>query len=173
MAAAAAFGVVPLQAALLADPIAFLSAEHGRQMALLSHLERLARAPKARAARVMAQALLRWLTEELPVHIADEEHSLYPRLRRHDAAAMDRLSAEHRRDARLAASTIEGLRAIAAGEDVLPRCLRAAAAFARLHRQHLELEEATVMKRLRTVLTREELADLADEMARRRGLDGT
>lgn len=172
MLAAGIFGVAPLRAALLEDPIAFLSAEHGRQMALLGHLERLARAPRGRAARVMAQALLRWLTEELPVHVADEEHSLYPRLRRHDAALVDRLSAEHERDARLAESAIKALRAVAAGEDVPAASLEDAAAFARLHRRHLELEEATVMKLSRGMLTREEKADLAGEMLRRRGLIG-
>uniref|UniRef100_UPI0022EA7093 hemerythrin domain-containing protein n=1 Tax=Falsiroseomonas oryzae TaxID=2766473 RepID=UPI0022EA7093 len=101
------FGVAPLAQALIADPVAFLSAEHARQLVLLAHLERLARAPAARGARVMAQALLRWLTQELPLHIADEEHSLYPRLRPHDAAgALERLAAEHQRDARLAAATV-------------------------------------------------------------------
>lgn len=172
MTAAEIFGVAPLHATLLEDPVAFLSAEHARQMALLGHLERLARAPRAKAARVMAQALLRWLTEELPVHIADEEHSLYPRLRRHDAALVDRLSAEHERDARLAEGTIKALRALAAGEDIPAAALEDAAAFARLHRRHLELEEATVMQLSRGMLTREEQADLAGEMVRRRGLIG-
>lgn len=169
----ATFGVAPLRAALLEDPLAFLSAEHGRQMALLAHLERLARAPRARAARVMAQALLRWLTEELPVHVADEEHSLYPRLRRHGAALVDRLLAEHARDARLVAGTVAGLRAIAAGERVPEAFPGDAAAFARRHRQHLGLEEAVVVMELsRKTLTREEQARLGEEMARRRALTG-
>lgn len=172
MPAAETFGVAPLRAALLKDPVAFLSAEHGRQMALLGHLERLARAPRGKAARVMAQALLRWLREELPVHIADEEQSLYPRLRRHDAGLVDRLSDEHRRDLRLAEATMEALRALAAGEEVPAASLADAVAFARLHRQHLELEEATVMKLSRHLLTDEESADLAGEMVRRRGLIG-
>jgi hemerythrin-like domain-containing protein len=166
----AGFGVAPLRASLLGDPVAFLSAEHGRQLALLSHLERLARAPRARSARVMAAALLRWLTEELPVHIADEERSLYPRLRRFDAPAVARLAAEHRRDARLAAGTARELRAIVAGTP--PDALRDAADFARRHRQHLEFEEATIMPLSRRMLTGEERADLAAEMAGRRGLHG-
>jgi hemerythrin-like domain-containing protein len=168
----AAFGVAPLRAALLGDPIAFLSAEHSRQMVLLGHLERLARAPRARAARVMAGALLRWLTEELPVHIADEERSLYPRLRPHDPAMVDRLSADHRRDARLAAGTVRNLRAIAAGEEIETDTMRDAALFARLHRHHLELEEATAMPLATQRLSPAALADLAEEMAQRRGLTG-
>jgi hemerythrin-like domain-containing protein len=172
MAGATAFGVAPLRAALLQDPLAFLSAEHRRQLALLAHLERLARAPRARGARVMAAALLRWLTEELPLHIADEEHSLYPRLRHYDAAVVERLSAERLRNARLAEGAAQGLRAVAGGGDGGEEVLRDAAAFARAHRHRLELEEATAMALSRRMLTAAEQADLAGEMARRRGLDG-
>ncbi|MGG5811148.1 hemerythrin domain-containing protein [Falsiroseomonas sp. CW058] len=170
---APAFGVAPLARALLEDPVAFLSAEHGRQMALLSHLERLVRAPAARGARVMAQALLRWLGDELPLHIADEECSLYPRLRALDqGGTLDRLSADHRRDARLAATTMGALRRMAAGEEAGQRELDAAVEFARLHRRHLELEEATIMPLARDGLSAETKASLAREMATRRGLAG-
>lgn len=175
-AVAPAFGVAPLGAALLDDPVAFLSAEHARQFALLSHLERLARAPGARGARMMAQALLRWLEMELPLHIADEERSLHPRLRPHDAtAALRRLSAEHERDARLVAPVVAGLRQLAAGALAGGGFAGATGTFARLHRQHLAFEEAVVRPLARAVLTPEAARELAAEMAARRGLtkDGT
>lgn len=173
MAAPATFGVAPLRQALLADPIAFLSAEHARQMALLGHLERLARAPTARGARVMAGVLLRWLREELPLHIADEERSLYPRLQPHDArGTVPRLSAEHRRDAELAATCLLGLRAIAGGAQAGQGFQPSATEFARLHRRHLDLEEETVMPLAREVITGEALRALATEMAARRGILG-
>ena len=66
--------VAPLQRALLEDPLAFLSAEHARQTVLLGHLERVARAPLARAARVLAAMLLGWLTVELPTIDASETY---------------------------------------------------------------------------------------------------
>jgi iron-sulfur cluster repair protein YtfE (RIC family) len=168
------FGVAPLASGLLADPVAFLSAEHARQMALLGHLDRLVRAPMARGARMMAQVLLRWLTEELPVHIADEERSLYPRLRPHDTAGtIHRLSGEHRRDARLVAEVVRGLRDLAVGGHVGRAFLSAAADFVRGHRQHLELEEAAVAPLARAVLDADAMAALALEMAERRSLSVT
>jgi pyridoxamine 5'-phosphate oxidase len=169
--APATFGVAPLASALLDDPVAFLSAEHARQMALLGHLERLARSPAARGARQMAAALLRWLTEEWPLHIADEEQSLHPRLRPHDTAgALARLAAEHGRESALAAETTASLRQIVAGGEAGPAMLASAAAFARLHRQHIAFEEASVTPLARRVLTPEAMRGLADEMAMRRGL---
>src|SRR5689334_20846720 len=108
--------VAPLAPALIRDPVAFLSAEHGRQLVLLAHLDRLARAPAGRGSRAMAQALLDWFGGELPMHVADEEQSLHPRLRPHDASGVvERLSREHQRDAVLAQAALPGLRALAAG----------------------------------------------------------
>lgn len=168
---APAFGVSPLGATLLEDPVAFLSAEHARQRALLGHLDRLARAPAARGARQMAEALLRWLTRELPVHIADEEGSLYPRLRPHDGSgAIARLSVEHRRDASLAAAVAAGLRRLVAEGEADAAFRETAAAFTRLHRQHLAFEEAVITPLARAVLTDGARAALAAEMAMRRGL---
>lgn len=168
------FGVAPLAPRLLEDPLAFLVAEHGRQMALLAHLDRLARAPAARGARAMAAALLRWLTEELPLHIADEERSLYPRLLPHDSkGVIRRLRAQHRRDGRLARQTVEGLRRLVAGEDAGQGFAAAASGLARLHRAHLEQEEAQLTPLARAVLTPDALRELAGEMAARRGLEGS
>lgn len=172
MSAAISFGLAPSHAALLRDPLGFLAAEHRRQRAVLGHLERLARAPRARTARAMAAALLRWLAEELPLHIADEEQSLHPRLRRHEPAVVERLAAGQRRDAHLAAGMATELRALAAGRDPGIAPLRDAADFARLHRHRLALEEETVIPLSRRLLTNEETAALAAEMAQRRGLEG-
>jgi hemerythrin-like domain-containing protein len=174
MPAPADFGIAPLTRALMADPIAFLQAEHARQLALLGHLERLARAPAARGARVMAGVLLRWLEEDLPMHVADEEASLHPRLRPHDAGgALALLAAEHRRDAGLVAACLPGLRAIAAGRPAGTGFEAGVAAFLRLHRQHLHAEDRTIMPLARVVIDRDGLHGMATEMAARRGLAGT
>lgn len=174
MPAPAAFGIAPLTQALLADPIAFLLAEHARQLALLGHLERLARAPAARGARVMAGVLLRWMEEDLPMHIADEEGSLHPRLRPHDAGgALVLLAADHRRDAAMVAACLPGLRAIAAGRPAPPGFEAGVAGFLRLHRRHLEAEDRTVMPLARAVIDGDALRAMAHEMAARRGLVGT
>lgn len=163
--------VAPLQPGLIADPLEFLSAEHARQMVLLAHLDRLARGPTARGARAVAGAVLRWLRQEMPVHVADEEGSLLPRLRDHDRrGALRQVSEEHERDRRLAAEVAEGLALLAAGDAPGARFAPAAGGFARLHRAHLEFEETVVMPLARSALGPGELARLAEEMAARRGL---
>lgn len=173
MQAPGAFGVAPLTPALLADPIAFLSAEHARQMALLSHLERLARAPTARGARVMAAVLLRWMVEDLALHRDDEAASLHPRLLPHDAAGMlARLATTERRDAEQAEACLPGLRAIAAGRRADDGFPAQAAAFAQLHRERLGFVESRLMPLAQRVITGDALRALATEMAARRGMTG-
>lgn len=166
---AASARVAPLQVALLEDPVAFLSAEHARQTVLLGHLERVARAPLGRAARGLAAMLLGWLTAEFPVHIEDEERSLYPRLAAHDTSGVLRtLQAQHREDRNAVRAVLAGLRRSAAGEAPGADFAPAALAFASGHRRHLVLEETAVTPLARRVLDRDALASLAGEMARRR-----
>lgn len=161
--------VAPIQAALLDDPIAFLSAEHARQTVLLGHLERVARDPQARAARGLAAALVRWLKEEMPLHLADEERSLYPRLAAHDdRGVLERLREEHRRDQRLIADLVSGLRRAAEGRAPEPGFAEIARGFAAGHRRHLALEESTLAPLARRCLSPEAMAALAAEMAARR-----
>lgn len=161
--------VAPLQAALLEDPLAFLWAEHARQRVLLGHLERIARAPEARGARQLASALLHWLTRELPTHIADEELSLYPRLRAHDSSGiLARLSREHARDRAPARRLVGDLARVAAGERPGAGFVEEALRFAAHHRAHLATEEREVTPLARRALDPSATAALAAEMAERR-----
>ncbi|MBX6372760.1 MAG: hemerythrin domain-containing protein [Acetobacteraceae bacterium] len=161
--------VAPIQAALLDDPLAFLSAEHARQAVLLAHLERVAREPQARAARSLAVALLRWLTCELPLHIADEERSLYPRLAAFDETGLlEALRAEHRHDRRLIADIAAGLRRVAGGRAPEPGFAEAAREFAAGHRRHLIREETALTPLARRCLAPNSMATLAAEMSARR-----
>jgi hemerythrin-like domain-containing protein len=161
--------VTPIQAALLDDPLAFLSAEHARQTALLAHLERVVREPQARAARGLAAVLLRWLTRELPLHIADEERSLYPRLAAFDEeGVLEQLREEHRRDRRLIADIAAGLRRVAGGGMPEPGFVEAAREFIAGHRRHLAHEETVLAPLARRWLGPEAMAKLAAEMIARR-----
>lgn len=161
--------VAPLQAALLDDPLAFLSAEHARQTVLLAHLERVTRAPLAQAARGLAAMLLGWLTRELPIHIADEERSLYPRLAGHDSdGVLTQLQAQHREDRRAVRTMLGGLRQVASGLAPDIDFAPAALGFVAGHGRHLALEEAVVTPFARRVLLPEALAALAREMVERR-----
>lgn len=161
--------VAPLQPALLGEPLDFLAAEHARQTVLIAHLERLTRDLQGRTARDMAGVLLRWLTEELPLHFADEERSLYPRLRAHDTAGvLRRLTAEHGRDRQLMRDIIAGLRRLLEGELPQKGFTGTALALAALHRRHLEMEEAQNTPLARRCLSAEALRELVAEMAARR-----
>jgi hypothetical protein len=165
--------VAPIGAALLDDPLAFLAAEHARQTVLLGHLERVARDPQSRAARDLAAALLHWLTHELPIHVADEVRSLYPRLAGFDAdGTIERLRAEHRRDQDMATRLVAGLRRAAEGRLPDPGFAAEAQEFAAGHRAHLALEERTLAPLAHRCHAPEELASLAAEMGERRGRDG-
>lgn len=158
-----------LGAELLTDPLAFLSAEHLRQGALLGHLERLARDPQARGGRAMAAALAEWLAVELPRHIADEERSLHARLEPYDSEGLlRRLREDHAEERETARALIAELRAIAAHQPPGPGFAGLARRFASGFRAHLATEEAEVTPLARRVLSPEMLTQIAAELAARR-----
>lgn len=168
MARAGAAHVAPLQAALLRDPIAFLAAEHARQTVLLRHLEQLA---GGRAGKGVAAMVLRWLRDELPLHLMDEEHSLHPRLLPHDGSGtLARIAARHHAGNTAPGAVLDGLRALCAGCRPPPGFAPAAREFAAACRRGLALEEACVSPLARRVLDPAALAALSREMAQRRGL---
>ncbi len=161
--------IAPLQPELLADPLAFLSAEHARQTVLLRHLERVAKAPLSRATRVLALALLGWLTVELPLHIADEEMSLHPRLSAVDTdGLLPSLRQHHQREQQLMPAVLAGLLRAAERQAPAAAFADAALAFVASHQRHLALEEALIMPLAQRSLGRETLAVVASEMAFRR-----
>lgn len=105
----------------------------------------------------------------MPLHRADEERSLLPRLRPHAGPdLLLRLTAGHGRDRLLAQHVLPGLRRLAEGGPVQEGFAAAALGFAALHRRHLELEEAEVVPLARRCLTAETLREVAAEMAGRR-----
>ncbi|MBP0464279.1 hemerythrin domain-containing protein [Roseomonas sp. PWR1] len=162
-----------LDPALLADPLGFLSAEHARQRALLGHLERFARKPGRRGRVAMARALAAWLAHDLPLHLRDEEESLFPRLPAVIAPLVDTLAADGRVAARQCAMLQADLLAIARGHPAPARFLPAALDFAAAYRRHLALEEAELLPAARRILNTTERDAIAGEMAARRDQGGT
>ncbi|WP_137180670.1 hemerythrin domain-containing protein [Roseomonas sp. AR75] len=157
-----------LDEALLRDPLVFLSAEHARQRVLLGHLERLARQPGGPAQGPIARALAAWFACELPLHAADEEDSVYPRLgaeaaRRYRALAGCAATAPDVRAGLRAA-----LAAIATGHAPAAGFAEAALAFAAAYRRHLTIEEEEIMPLARRRLRGAERSAIAREMAARR-----
>lgn len=157
-----------LPRALLADPVAFLLAEHARQRVLLGHLDRLARLPGGPARGAIARAVAAWLACELPMHIADECISVFPRL---GSEAAGPLSVIAREAAALDAARLR-LRCALAGiamnqrrDAGLPDCI---ADFVTLYRRRVAAEESALFPLARRMLGGEDRAAVAREMNERR-----
>ncbi len=156
-----------LDPGLLADPLAFLSAEHARQRALLGHLERLA-GNRTGSRAAIARALSAWLACELPLHLRDEEGSLYPRIARCAVAATRSLTEENRATAALRSAVRAELAQIATGHRPTERFAAAALDFVARYRRHLGVEEGLVMPTAMRLLGSADRAGMAREMAARR-----
>jgi hemerythrin-like domain-containing protein len=159
-----------LQEALLADPLAFLAAEHARQRALLGHLERLARHAGGPAQGAIARAVAAWLACELPLHLADEGASLYPRLAGTAgalASALAERAAELDAERKLLRLDLARLASgHRAAEDFPERAL----AFAAAYRRQLTAEEERLLPLARDALGDAAREAISREMAARRRL---
>ncbi len=157
-------------------PIEFLFAEHDRQLVVCAALDRLAGDCAAADARDNAAFALGYLERELPLHIADEEESLFPLLkRRADTddgidAILAILNDEHAADHAYHRKLLEPLRAIAAGRAPADAVAFAhmARAFSVFQRRHLAWENGTVLPLARKRLTAADQAAMGDAMADRR-----
>ncbi len=117
-----------------------------------------------------------------PRHTADEEDSLFPLMRHSDdpdvraaLAKLDGLEADHRR-AELGHEEVDRLcrRWLAAGEltvEETAKLRRILQELAELYRQHIAVEDEELFRLAGRVLSREQLAEVGAEMARRRGLE--
>jgi hemerythrin-like domain-containing protein len=156
-----------LDPGLLADPLAFLAAEHGRQRALLGHLDRLAN--NRTGSRVaIARALVAWLACELPLHLRDEEESLYPRIGGAALPVVRILSEENRESATLRRDLRSDLAMIATGHRPSARFTAAAQDFIARYRRHLAIEEDEIMPTARRCLSSTACGLITREMAARR-----
>jgi len=130
------------------------------------------------------EVALRYFEEAEPKHTADEEESLFPRLRasQHSRtpealAIVDALAEDHEvAQAHHARVSILGHRWLAEGR------LSAAAAhelatrldaLATLYRRHIPVEDGELLPLARSILSAEDIAALGGEMAARRGSDIT
>jgi hemerythrin-like domain-containing protein len=161
-----------LDTALIADPLAFLAAEHARQRALLGHLERLA-SNRTGSRVAIARALAAWFARELPLHLRDEEESLYPRIAGSGTPAMQALLEGNRATAALRETLQADLAHIAAGHRPSDRFAASALEFVARYRRHLAVEDVQVMPTATRMLDSGERAGIAREMAERRGRSGT
>jgi hemerythrin-like domain-containing protein len=140
---------------------------HGRIRDVLALAEKIAVTPDVPAdeLRAAAERVRRYLVEALPLHVADEEQELLPRLRGRSVevdAALATMHGEHREHDPLVARMIaacEAVDATAVGEVI--------ALLAPALRAHLEVEEAVVFPALRALPAAEQEAIVAAMKARR------
>jgi hemerythrin-like domain-containing protein len=161
------------------EPLGILSDCHRRVEKFLSVLAILAAKPAPHqldeGERAALCRALDYFRKSAPKHTADEEESLFPRLRTAGAAAeLERLEEDHR-DAAPRHQQVETIGRRWLECMLLPDADRdlfadAVGALNELYREHIALEEREVFPLAQRVLTPSELAEVGREMAERRGV---
>lgn len=160
----------------LPDPIQSIVQDHDRQLEICSGLENLISAQSAEPVAEWAISLHSFLTEELPLHVQDEELDLFPKLisRRPPASnlgeILEQLASEHEVDEGLADLVIKDLDAVAKGKSPEHplRFQMNVRAFCEMQRRHLNWENRVVLPLAQTLLTEGDKQELARRMAARR-----
>lgn len=134
-------------------------------------------------ARRALEVSLNYFANFAPHHTADEEESLFPRLRssrsaevREVTAELDRLERDHRRGEANHARVDELVRQwLARGriDEAERECLRRALdELTLMYADHIQLEEQRVFFLASRVLMTEQIREIGEEMKRRRSLNG-
>lgn len=153
---------------------------HRRIRERIALAERLAgaRAPSTSEVREAAHLVRRYFDEALPLHVADEEETVLPRILGLDAsvdAALEQMQREHGEHQTLVADLIDRCRALESEpERHRDQCDGLAAVAAPLASdlvEHLALEESIIVPAINTLVNAGERAAMLDEIrARRRGV---
>jgi iron-sulfur cluster repair protein YtfE (RIC family) len=164
------------------QPIALLSDCHRRIEMFLGTLEKVAAQidqPLADDARRSLESALRYFREAAPKHTADEEQSVFPRLRQSDnsqvkeaLAMVNVLEQEHRRaDSLHAQVDILGKNCLDEGHlsSAQARQFRGAVAdLGSLYKEHIRIEDEQVFPIAARILSAADKAIIAAEMSARR-----
>jgi hemerythrin-like domain-containing protein len=164
------------------DAVDMLLACHQRIRNFTGLAVRLADAHAAAAPEIAnaADAVHRYYSIALPLHEADENDSVYPRLRRNLTDARERESLQAMVDqhgpidevvARLLPLWAEVKNAPDRLPSLAPKLRADAARLQELWREHLDLEEEIVFPLIRARLTNDDLKAIHSEMKQRRGIE--
>lgn len=168
----------PIPENLLREPLEYIYADHFRQRAVCVKLEEMIGAPGDPLARRRAREILAFIRKDLPLHLADEEASLFPllRLRCRPEDNIEQLlrllQEEHAYDESLARSLAAELRHLvsrARASDWKPLKWEARA-YIQTQQRHLSWENVVLLKLARQRLMPSDMDVLGREMARRRGI---
>lgn len=168
-------GLSPTDPSLLASPLEFISEDHMRERQICTLIDRMA--SSASFDRPAAQSVLRFLNEELNVHMRDEAEDLFPLL-------VQRCPAEDeigRTITRIRNDLDEATRLLPEVRATLAHCLDAGCdlsaengemlmRFVGHVRRHLAAEYAILLPIARARLTRTDLETLSQHMRSRRGI---
>lgn len=166
------------------DPTALLSDCHRRIEMFLGSLERVADVidkPLEADAHAALESSLRYFREAAPKHTADEEESLFPRLRdisnsdlQSTLAKLNALETEHRRADALHADVDALGRTCLRGEALstseATQFRNAVFELASIYKEHIRIEDEEVFPVAARTLSDKEKSDIAGEMASRRDI---
>jgi hemerythrin-like domain-containing protein len=168
-------GDKPTSPRLLASPLDFISEDHLRERQICAVIDELATADVL--GRQAATTVLRFLNEELNVHIRDEMDDLFPLLVRRcnveDAieGVIDRIRVDLDDAMRLLPQVRAMLAAcLDSGSDLTAKERAVLSRFVGHVRRHLVAENAILLPIARARLTRADLQILSKHMRSRRGL---
>jgi len=183
--------VMPVQigekAHSFSDPTALLSECHRRIEMFLGRLEAVAEVAEQPLSNETEQALvsaLRYFREAAPKHTADEEESLFPRLRQVQQpdvqfalSKLEELEQDHRRAAPLHA-VVERLGGLCLSKGCLShteakRLQVAVGGLMSMYREHISMEDQLIFPVAARVLSRPEQISIGKEMAARRNVKFT
>ena len=166
---------MPTRTSLLASPLDFISEDHLRERQICAVIDGLAGA-EALELRA-ATRVLRFLNEELNIHLRDEAEDLFPLMARRctEEDAIERAIERIRADQDEVMRLLPRVRAILAecldtGGDLTTEDRTVLTGFAGHLRRHLVAENAILMPIARVRLTRADLRILSRHMLSRRGL---
>lgn len=170
--------VEPTSAELFHQPLEFLLSEHYRQRIICNTLETSPFDPRNALSKDEMKAIVAHLSLDYPLHLADEELSLFPLLAKRCLPAdnvgeiLDQLTKEHEVDRPLIARVIGFLNAALADEETLDLgpYRESTAAMTEAQRRHLAWENSVVLPLAKRRLKPADLTDLGRDMARRRGI---
>ncbi len=164
------------------EPFEMLQACHERVERMLGLLERLAAHLLDHGAEATAQRaavdVMRYFDVAGPAHHEDEERHLFPRLLAQGSAELQQVVGQMQHDHRTMTMAWAGVRrdlqAVVAAAWPPAGGADAAwarwSAFAAQYREHIAIEETQVYPGVRPLIDEPTLADMGDEMARRRGV---
>jgi hemerythrin-like domain-containing protein len=164
------------------DPTGLLTDCHRRIEMFMSSLQAVAEAidrPPSDEVRAALENALRYFAQAAPKHTADEESSLFPRMRRLDDAQvrsalseLDRLEGDHRVAEPLHGEVQRiGEHYLATGslsDAEIQLFRKGVATLASMYKQHIELEDSVIFPVAARVLSEHDKALIAAEMAERR-----